>query len=245
MQTNGALALVTGAGQRIGRAVAIALADAGADVIIHCNTSRSAAEATASACREFGAIAHVIPADLSTAEGVTNLWESTLRRTGASPSIIVNNASYYKRETFAQSTATSWDTAMAVNLRAPFILTQLMAQELTQTDTRGCVINMNDRRQHYRTRWTYGVTVGGLSALTAAMAQQAVAPNIRVNELRLGPVMRPSDAGVETMRIPSLLQTESQPEGSPRLVPLKKVTDAVLALIRDDNASGQSIELTP
>lgn len=244
MQTIGAIALVTGAGQRIGRAVAIALADAGADVIIHCNTSRTAAEATASACREFGAIAHVIPADLSTTEGVTNLWESTLRRTGASPSIIVNNASYYKRETFAQSTATSWDTAMAVNLRAPFILTQLMAQELTQTDSRGCVINMNDRRQHYRTRWTYGVTVGALSALTAAIAQ-AIAPNIRVNELRLGPVMPPSDAVVETMRIPSLLQTESQPEGSPRLVPLTKVTDAVLALIRDDNASGQSIELTP
>lgn len=244
MQTNGALALVTGAGQRIGRAVAIALADAGADVIIHCNTSRSAAEATASACREFGAIAQVIPADLSTTEGVTNLWESTLRQTGASPSIIVNNASYYKRETFAQSTATSWDTAMAVNLRAPFILTQLMAHELTQTDTRGCVINMNDRRQHYRTRWTYGVTVGGLSALTAALAE-AVAPNIRVNELRLGPVMPPSDAGVETMRIPSLSQPEAQPEGSPPLVPLKKVTDAVLALIRDDDASGQSIELTP
>ena len=242
MQTNGALALVTGGGQRIGRAIAIALADAGADVIIHCNTSRSAAEATASACRQLGATAHVIPADLSTADGAVNLWESVAQLTNAPPTILINNASHYERETFAQSTRASWDAAMAVNLRAPFILTQRMAQALTGTDAHGCVVNMNDRRQLYRTRWTYGVTVGALSALTAAMAD-AVAPNIRVNELRLGPVIPPEDCCEESPEIAT--QRQPQPACAPSLVPIVAVTNAVLNLIRDDTASGQSIELAP
>lgn len=240
MQTNGALALVTGGGQRIGRAIAIALADAGADVIIHCNTSRTAAEATASACRQLGATAHVTPADLSTTDGAVNLWEFVAQLTNALPNILINNASHYKRETFAQSTSASWGMSMAVNLRAPFILTQCLAQELTGTDAHGCVINMNDRRRLYRKRWTYGVTVGALSALTAAMAD-AVAPNIRVNELRLGPVIPPEDRGPESPKIAALHQP--QPDRAPSMVPIAAVTNAVLNLIRDDTASGQSIEL--
>ena len=235
MQTKGALALVTGAGQRIGRAVALALADAGADVIIHCNTSRTAAETTANSCRKRGAKAYVIPADLSETDGAIDLWRSAIQQTGAPPTILVNNASYYKRETFAQAKTASWDTAMAVNLRAPFILTQLMAQELATTGSEGCVINMNDRRVTYRSRWTYGVTVGALSALTAAMAQ-AVAPSIRVNELRLGPVLPPGDHADATTGD----STKSRP-----LVPLDRVTNAILDIIRDDTASGQSIELAP
>ena len=235
MQTKGALALVTGAAQRIGRAIAIALADAGADVIIHCNNSRTAAEATAESCRQRGAEAYVITADLLNAHDVINLWESAIQQTGAPPNILINNASYYRRETFAQATTASWDTAMAVNLRAPFILTQLMARELAATGSEGCVINMNDRRTLYRTRWTYGVTVGALSGLTAAMAQ-AVTPSIRVNELRLGPVLPPDDHADAT----TADSTTSRP-----LVPLDKVTNMILDIIRDDSASGQSIELGP
>ena len=229
MQTKGAIALVTGAGQRIGRAIAIALAGAGADVIIHCNTSRTAADATAESCRKRGTKAYVIQADLANAEDVISLWESATEQTGALPNILINNASHYKRETFAQATTASWDAAFAVNLRAPFILTQLMAQELAAAGSEGCVINMNDRRLGYRSRWAYGVTVGALSALTTAMAQ-AVKPNVRVNELRLGRVLPPSTH--------TTAAATSQP-----LVPLHKVTDAILDIIRDDSASGHSIEI--
>ena len=185
---------------------------------------------------------HVVPADLSTTDGAVNLWESVVQLTNAPPTILINNASHYERETFAQSTTASWDAAMAVNLRAPFILTQRMAQGLTGTDTHGCVINMNDRRQLYRKRWTYGVTVGALSALTAAMAD-AMAPNIRVNELRLGPVIPPEDRSEESPKNAALHQP--QPDRAPSMVPIAEVTNAVLNLIRDDTASGQSIELTP
>ena len=235
MQTKGALALVTGAAQRIGRAIAIAMADVGADVIIHCNKSRTAAEATAKSCRQHGVKAYVIPADLSETDGAIDLWRSAIQQTGAPPTILINNASYYKRETFAQATTASWDSAMAVNLRAPFILTQFIASELAKIGSGGCVINMNDRRTLYRMRWTYGVTVGALSALTAAMAQ-AVPANIRVNELRLGPVLPPGDHAVADATNAVL----SQP-----LLPLDEVTDAILDIIRDDSASGQSIELSP
>ena len=229
MQTKGAIALVTGAGQRIGRAIAIALARAGADVIIHCNTSRTAADATAESCRERGTKAYVIQADLANAEDVISLWESATQQTGALPNILVNNASHYKRETFAQATTASWDAAFAVNMRAPFILTQRMTQELAAAGSEGCVINMNDRRLGYRSRWTYGVTVGALSALTTAMAQ-AGKPNVRVNELRLGRVLPPNAHGTAAAT-------------SQRFVPLHKVTDAILDIIRDDNASGHSIEI--
>ena len=235
MQTKGALALVTGASQRIGRAIAIALADVGADVIIHCNNSVTAAEATAESCRQRGAKAYVITADLSNADDVIGLWKSAIQQTGAPPTILINNASYYKRETFDRATTASWDAAMAVNLRAPFILTQLMARELAKIGSGGCVINMNDRRVTYRTRWTYGVTVGALSALTAAIAQ-AVPAYIRVNELRLGPVLPPGDHAVADATNTVL----SQP-----LLPLDEVTNAILDIIRDDSASGRSIELSP
>ena len=233
MQTKGAIALVTGAGQRIGRAIAIALAGAGADVIIHCHTSRTAADATAESCRKRGTKAYVIQADLANAEDVISLWESATQQTGALPNILINNASHYKRETFAQATTASWDAAFAVNMRAPFILTQRMTQELAAAGSEGCVINMNDRRLVYRSRWTYGVTVGALSALTTAMAQ-AGKPNIRVNELRLGPVMPPDDRAVATADNTA----PSQP-----LVPIDKVTNTILDIIRDDNASGHSIEI--
>ena len=233
MQIKGAIALVTGAGQRIGRAIAIALAGAGADVIIHCHKSRTAADATAEYCRKRGTKAYVIPADLANAGDVISLWESATQQSGALPNILINNASHYKRETFAQATTASWDAAFAVNMRAPFILTQRMTQELAAAGSEGCVINMNDRRLVYRSRWTYGVTVGALSALTTAMAQ-AGKPNVRVNELRLGRVL-PPNARVNKA---TTAAATSQP-----LVTLHKVTDAILGIIRDDNASGHSIEI--
>ena len=234
MQLNGQLALVTGSAKRIGKHIAIALAKEKADVIIHYNTSRTEAEQTASACASLGVNSTAIHADLSDSDGTLALWHTACQHFNRPPTILINNASHYNRETFEQVTPDSFDTAIAVNLRAPLLLTQQMAQHLPPLNLNGCVINISDSRQTYTSRWSYGITSAARSGLLRSLTD-SVPQQIRVNEIRLPPVLPPQDR-------PAAHATENS--NSISLLPVETVTKAVLNFIRDDNANGQSLELT-
>ena len=234
METVGAISLVTGAAKRIGREIAAALADAGADVIVHYNSSRADAESTVEVCVQRGVRAWALQADLTDAQQTEALWREATRLAGTAPTILVNNASYYRRETLAQVEPTVFDSTMAVNVWAVLQLTQLMSGDLSRAGVQGCVVNINDRRSAYRTRFSYGISVAALSALTQSLAKSLPA-HIRVNELRLGPVLPPDDRGADAV----------SSAASVPLVPIGSVTEAVLDLVRDESTRGTVRELTP
>ena len=235
MEVAGQYALVTGGARRIGRSICIALAHAGADVVVHYRSSERDAEETAQLCRELGARSVAFGGDLSSAQETIAVWRAACDELNAPPTILINNASVYRRETFSEVTAESFDNAVAVNLRAPMILVQQMARDLPPLGVEGCVVNLNDSRQEYRTRWAYGVTASALSSLTRALSA-STPDGIRVNELRLGPVLTPEDREASK---------RSDHAKHAKLIPLDAVAQAVLNLIRDDSASGCSSSLNP
>lgn len=229
-------ALVTGGAQRLGKAIALALASAGFDIAIHCRTSTGQAEATAGAIRAFGRRAVILRADLAReAETAALLPEAT---SALGPiGVLVNNASTFDRDEWDSATRETWDTHLEPNLRAPFVLMQDFARALPEA-AEGVVINMIDQRVWSITPHfvTYTVSKAGLWALTQSMAL-ALAPRIRVNGIGPGPAL------------PSPRQSQAQFEQQSESVPLKHGTSpeevgrATLAVLALPAMTGQMIAL--
>jgi len=181
-------ALVTGGGQRIGRACALALAEAGYAVAVHYNRSGKAAETVAATIREKGGRAIALAADLTDEKAVTALLPSAadaLEPIG----VLVNNASVFEADTVETATRESWDRHLTVNLRAPFVLIQEFARHLPE-DSGGLIINLLDQRIWNLTPYfvSYTLSKAGLWTLTQTMAL-ALAPRIRVNAIGPGPTL--------------------------------------------------------
>ena len=181
-------ALVTGAAQRIGRAIALALAEAGFDVAVHCHTSRDAGEATCEAIRRLGRRAALLQADLADESRGPALLPHATAALGPI-GVLVNNASPFERDEWHDATRASWDAHIEPDLRAPFVLMQHFARALP-ADAEGAVINMLDQRVWSITPHfvSYTVSKAGLWALTQSMAL-ALAPRIRVNGIGPGPAL--------------------------------------------------------
>ena len=137
-------ALVTGGAQRLGRAIALALAQGGHPVAIHCHMSRDAAEATAADIRAAGGRAAVVTADLANETETAALVGLAAAAIGP-VGVLVNNASTFERDEWNTADRASWDAHIEPNLRAPFVLTQTFARALPPGE-RGVVINMLDER---------------------------------------------------------------------------------------------------
>ena len=181
-------ALVTGAGQRIGRALALALADLGYAVAVHYNGSREAAEGVAAAIREVGGKSIAIAADLVDEVAVRALLPRAATALGPI-GVLVNNASVFEGDTVDTATRQSWDSHLAVNLRAPFVLIQEFARHLPE-GSGGNIINLLDERVWSPTPYfmSYTLSKAGLWTLTQTMAL-ALAPRIRVNGIGPGPTL--------------------------------------------------------
>ena len=181
-------ALVTGGAKRLGRAIALALAEAGFAVAVHYNASRDEAERTAEDIRARGVKAVVLRADLALEAEVTRLVPDAVAALGP-VGVLVNNASVFERDDWHDASRESWDAHIEPNLRAPFVLTQAFAKALPET-AEGAVINMLDQRvlSLTGTFLSYTVTKAGLWALTQTMAL-ALAPRIRVNGIGPGPAL--------------------------------------------------------
>ena len=109
MEIKGATALVTGASRRIGRALALALANNGCAVAVHYNTSQDGALETKALVRERGVVGEVVQADLANSNECDRLWRETLDLMGATPNILVNNASFFARASLEDVSADAFD----------------------------------------------------------------------------------------------------------------------------------------
>lgn len=191
--------LVTGAGIRLGRAMALYLARRGHDVAVHFASSSEQAESTAAEIRALGRKAITLQADLLDEEQVKNLLPRAADGLGGPVTCLVNNASIFEYDSLQTATRNSWDRHMESNLRAPFVLTQMMAAQGLQPFTddagepcaSGLVVNMIDQRVHKLTPefMSYTIAKMGLWALTRTSAQ-ALAPAIRVNAIGPGPTLQ-------------------------------------------------------
>ncbi len=181
-------ALVTGGARRIGRALSLALAEAGFAVAIHHHRSGDEAQALAGEIVQSGGKAVALAADLTEEAEVKQLLPRTVAALGP-VGVLVNNASIFENDTVATVTPDSWDRHLAVNLRAPFVLIQEFAQHLP-AEAGGLVVNLLDERVWGLTPYfvSYTLTKSGLWTLTRTMAL-ALAPRIRVNGIGPGPTL--------------------------------------------------------
>lgn len=229
-------ALVTGAAKRIGRAIALDLAEAGFAVAVHYSRSSDDAKAVAAEIKAKGGKAVVLDADLSREDQVATLIERAKAALGPL-GVLVNNASTFERDTAEDATRESWDLHMEANLRAPFVLTQGFARQLS-APSEGVVINLLDQRVWNLTPhfMTYTLSKAGLWALTQTLAL-ALAPRIRVVGIGPGPVL------------PSPRQTPEQFSAQAAELPLAQATtpDEVCRTIRyllsSPSITGQMIAL--
>ena len=183
------IALVTGAAQRIGRAIALALAADDWNIAVHYGKSRDAAEKLAAEIRALGPHAITLSADLSYASEVRGLIPRCIANIGA-PSCLVNNASLFLNDSLASLEDESWRAHMNVNMHAPVLLAQGMATHLP-LGVKGHVVNIIDQRvlRPEPSFFSYSASKAGLWWVTQTMAQ-ALAPAIRVNAIAPGPVLR-------------------------------------------------------
>jgi NAD(P)-dependent dehydrogenase (short-subunit alcohol dehydrogenase family) len=191
-------ALVTGAGKRLGREMALYLARRGHDVAVHYATSAAEAEEVVALITGLGRKAVALKADLLTEAEVEGLIPRATAALGPL-TVLVNNASIFEYDRIETATRTSWDRHIESNLRAPFVLTQAFARqcppavvdEAGEPQARGLIINMLDQRIHKLTPEfsTYTIAKMGLWALTRTAAQ-GLAPHIRVNAIGPGPTLR-------------------------------------------------------
>ncbi len=179
---HGRTALVTGAAVRVGRAIALELAGAGARVAVHYRSSAVAAERTAAEC---GRGAKAFRADLRSLDEIDALVSDVKERFGT-PSILVNNAAVFGRTPFETTTEEEWDRFMEVNARGPFFLTRAWAA----TATEGLVVNIADSAgvTILPGYLAYSASKAALVALTRGLAK-VLAPSIRVNAVLPGPVL--------------------------------------------------------
>lgn len=235
MQISGSTALVTGAGRRVGRSIALALAQSGANVAVHYHRSESDAAESVELARSFGVRAELFSADLADAGETVRLIDSVESSLGR-VNILVNNASAFSRGTMTETSLDEWELYMAINFRAPFLLAQAMSRALRNDET-GKVISLNDWRTARAKRFAYGVSKAALSGLNRSLAV-AMAPNVQVNELALGAILPPADLIVEN---PGEAVAKASPAG--RMGTLNEVSAAVISLIENDFITGEMLHI--
>ncbi len=188
-RTSPGTVLITGAGRRIGRAIALSMAQDGWRVGIHYRRSRKDAEDLAAAIKAEGGEAIALPADLGNLNEVKALIPLCSEAIGA-PCCLINNASEFQPDTLASTTPQSWHLHLDINLKAPVFLAQALAEALP-AGVDGNVINIIDQRVWKPSPdfFSYTVSKAGLWAATRTLAQ-ALAPRIRVNAIGPGPILQ-------------------------------------------------------
>jgi NAD(P)-dependent dehydrogenase (short-subunit alcohol dehydrogenase family) len=230
-------ALVTGAAKRIGRAIALALADDGYDIAVHYGNSHAEATELVAAIEAKGRKAVALAADLSKEAETQPLMTAATKALGRPITCLVNNASVFERDEALSATRESWDAHLETNLRAPFVLMQEFARLLPETAS-GAIVNLVDERVWNLTPHfvSYTLSKAGLWSLTQTMAL-AFAPRIRVNAIGPGPTL------------PSPRQSAEQFARQSASMPLKRgatpeeIAAAVRFIIGTGAMTGQMIAL--
>ena len=236
MDPTAKVSLVTGAGRRIGRALALALGDTDCRVAVHYNRSEQDANETASLIKAMGKEAITVKADLEDPTQVEALAAHVNEQLGPIE-IMVNNASVFDKAGLKEVSAEELDRHFAINVRAPFLLAKSMNEQLA-TGSPGKIINLNDWRKARPTRFAYGVTKSALSGLTRTLAL-SMAPNVQVNEIALGAILPPSDIPIDRPRDKITINLGP----ADRMGSLNEVADAMMMLIKNDFITGETINV--
>jgi NAD(P)-dependent dehydrogenase (short-subunit alcohol dehydrogenase family) len=182
----GRVALVTGAQQGIGRATAVALGRAGADVALNYLDDRAATERAAEEIRGLGRRALVVQGDVSRAAAVESMVAAVGRGLGV-PDILVNNAGVYPRSPFLELAEREWDLVLGVNLKGSFLCAQAVARALVAAGRRGAIVNIASQAIRGAPLGVhYTASKGGVVAMTRAMALALAPHGIRVNAVAPG-----------------------------------------------------------
>jgi 3-oxoacyl-[acyl-carrier protein] reductase len=233
VELRGRVALVTGAGRGIGRAIALALAEKGANVAINYAHSRKEAEEVAELCRSHGVDAITVKADVSNRREVRRMVEEVVGHFGGID-ILVNNAGILgKALRPMEVTDDEWDAVLGVNLKGAFIVTQ----EVLRYMKRGKIVNIASiaGKDGGTVGPHYAASKGGLIALTFNLARH-LAPDILVNAVAPGPV----DTELITPEIKERLRSLSL---TGQIARPEEIAHAVIFLLENDHITGEVIDV--
>lgn len=212
---SGKIALVTGAGQRLGQQIAIGLGRLGADVAVHFHQSQAGADETVSAIKVDGNRAAAFKANLTEAEAISRMVKAVEVELGPID-VLINSAAIYCRADFLQTTVETLDRQWALNTRAPYLLSQAVAVGM-RARGHGEVVNVLDvggalnAWRHYS---AYCISKAALASLTLCLSLE-LAPQIRVNGVAPGTVLPPDDLSSEALE-QLKLRIPQQRFGSPQ-----------------------------
>jgi len=231
MEIHGTTAFVTGAGIRIGAAIALALARRGANLVLHYNRSREGAEEVARQVREMGRQALLVRIDQGDWPAVERGCEEIWQQTGGVDAL-VNNAAIFPKVPWRAIQESDWDSALDVNLKGPFAFARCLGVRM-KTRGRGRIVNLSDvlAREMRVNYLPYCIAKAGVDAMTRGLAR-ALAPEVLVNAVAPGAVLFPEEA------------TEEYKQAVLRRVPLARpgspedVAQAVVYLIESDYVTG-------
>jgi NAD(P)-dependent dehydrogenase (short-subunit alcohol dehydrogenase family) len=237
MNLRGHTAIVTGSAVRIGRAIAGALAAAGANVCLHCHSHRDEAEAAATELQRSGARTCVVDEDLSTPGSEARLFDRAAAELGP-VDVLINSAAIFEPQTLLGLDRNRWRRHLAINLEAPAFLSHEFAKRL-HVESSGAIVNIADwRAQRPKPgHLAYTIAKSGIVTLTKILAQE-LAPRIRVNAVAPGAILP----------APGQSQAEFQKLGARN--PLKRtgsasdVADAVLFLLTSPFINGEVVHVT-
>ena len=242
MRLAGKVALVTGAQQGIGKAIALAYGREGASVVINYLDNQAAAEESAAQIRALGQRAVTIAGDVAQATDVRRLIEAGAALGGLD--IVVNNAGIFPRVEFLDMTEAQWDEVLTVNLKGTFLCTQAAAQQMVQRGQGGAVINLasgaafrsSPRGVHYVS------SKAGIVGLTRAAALELAPYRVRVNAIA---------PGITDTAQPRYGMSEAELQAAGRQVPLGRmgtpedVADLAVFLASEESRhiTGQTIHV--
>ena len=235
MRPQGKVALVTGAGVRVGKVIARRLADAGARIAVHYRSSEPEARQLADEINACGGEADLFRADLTDRAQVESLVTAVVDRFGALD-ILVNSASVFRDRGINETTDADWDENFAVNVTAPFILSRAMSEHLDGRP--GKIINLTDWKTTRPKRFAYGVSKAALGGLTRSLAA-SLAPTVQVNEVALGAILLPVTAEPDENEALAKKLAARTPLG--RLGTPEEVAHVVMTLVENDYITGETI----
>ena len=233
MELAGRVALVTGAGRRLGRAIAVALGAQGARVAVHYNGSAAGADEAAQTIVASGGEARTFQADLADGDAPGRLVHAAANAFG-SLDVLVNSAATMERTPIGEVTVERWDAMFALNLRAPFFAAQAAAARMG--DGGGAIVNIADLAafETWPAYVPHGISKAGVVQMTRALAR-ALAPRVRVNAVAPGAVLLP-DHWDEATGARLAATTPLRRLGDPA-----DVVGAVLYLLGADYVTGETI----
>lgn len=228
-------AIVTGAGGRLGRAMAEALGADGWAICVHYRGSKAGAEETAASIRKSGGRAEVLACNLADETSRSGFVAKAAKLLGQPITLLVNSASSFSDDRAIDHSRADWDAHIEPNLRAPIHLAQQLAVEIPAGE-KGLVVNMIDQRVWRLTPqfFTYTLSKAALWQATKTLAQ-ALAPNIRVNGIGPGPTLKSvyqSEADFEAEASATLTGEGSSPE---------EIVRALRYLVSATSVTGQMI----